>query len=64
MTWTDLIKEKDLFAYQKLGIEKGVKKTGVCPRCKKSVVKFNMCPMNLPPLPIKPNCPMKIEEGD
>jgi len=59
MTWTDIIKDEDLRAAQKRGIERGVNKTGFCPECKQTVVMFNQCPKSLPRPPIKPGCPMK-----
>ncbi len=62
MTWKDIT--KNLTPEQVRTMERGVKKTGVCRRCKRSVKTWEPCPMNLPPLPIKPNCPMKTEYKD
>ena len=61
MSWKDIT--KNLTPEQVKTMERGVKKTGVCRRCNKSVTTWQPCPMNLPALPIKPNCPMKVPEG-
>jgi hypothetical protein len=59
MTWTDIT--KNLSPEQLRTIENGVKKTGVCPRCKKSVEMWQPCPENLKAYPMRPSCPMKKE---
>jgi len=62
MTWKDIVKQQDLSDAQKRSLSEGVKKTGVCPRCKESVVLYSMCPLNLKEYPARPSCPMKQKE--
>jgi len=62
MTWKDIT--KNLTPKQVRTMERGVKKTGVCRKCNRNVKTWQPCPMNLPALPIKPNCPMKTEYKD
>jgi len=62
MTWKDIIKDQDLSDAQRRSFSEGVKKTGVCPTCKQSVVLYSMCPLNLKAYPSRPSCPMKQKE--
>ena len=61
MSWTDIT--KNLSPEQLRTIQNGVKKTGVCPDCKKLVEMWQPCPENRKAYPMRPSCPMKKEES-